>query len=237
MRRHEYAHRRRQIRGVNYRGDSTGRLGNRERRTPELGRKVLAEVSQRAWNHAGGCAEELGNERHLTVVALLVFGRELLNETLVDLEGGVDERRVYPEHQLRVERRIARPRREAAELRFGGSPNARVHRAHDFTGALRFGLRAECHQIERAQSPDESAPQIGVVVGVLDDPRRDEGMCHLEQHRRAAAEERRRRRVAHSTNHALRLEVAIPTRQPLGVRARDSHIGPVPGKGDSESVD
>jgi hypothetical protein len=44
------------------------------------------------------------------------------------------------------------------------------------------------------------------------------------------------RRVRPSRRHrSLRGEVAIPTREPLGVRARGSHTGPLPRKGDPES--
>jgi hypothetical protein len=64
-----------------------------------------------------------------------------------------------------------------------------------------------------------ATPEIGPVVGVLDDPGRDERMRDLQQHRRATAEERRERRVPDPPDHTLGRKVAIAARKPLGVRA------------------
>jgi hypothetical protein len=54
---------------------------------------------------------------------------------------------------------------------------------------------------------------------VLDDARRDERMRDLEQHRGPASEERRQRSVADPPDRALRREVPVPAREPVGVRA------------------
>ena len=103
----------------------------------------------------------------------------------------MDERRVHPEHQLGVSGRVGRSGREAAELGLRRSRNAAVYRAHNLAGSLRLGLGAEGDQIERPQGADQPAPQIALVVGVLDDARSDQRVRHLEQHGRTAAEERR----------------------------------------------
>ena len=97
---------------------------------------------------------------------------------------------MHPEHQLGIGSGVACPRRETAELDLRRPRDPRMHGAHELARPLRLGLRAEGHQIERAQRADQPSPQVSAIVRVLHDSRRNKGMCHLQQHRGPTAEKR-----------------------------------------------
>jgi hypothetical protein len=103
-----------------------------------------------------------------------------------------------------------------------------VHGPDGLAGALRLFFAPVDDQVERPQSAEEPAPQVVLVIGVVDDARRNERVRHLKEDGRAAAEERYERRVADATDDALGLEVAIAARESLRVRAaaRISATGP-----------
>jgi hypothetical protein len=95
-----------------------------------------------------------------------------------------------------------------------------VHCPDGLAGALRLFLASVDDQVERPQSAEEPAPQVVLVIGVVDDPRSNERVRHLEEDGRAAAEERDERRVADAADGAFRLEVAIAAPESFGVRPR-----------------
>jgi hypothetical protein len=68
--------------------------------------------------------------------------------------------------------------------------HAGVDGAYCLGCALGLRSRAERDQVERLERTPEPAPQIAVVVGVLNDAGRDERVGDLEEDGRAAAQER-----------------------------------------------
>ena len=105
----------------------------------------------------------------------------------------MNERRVNPEHQLGVGGGIACPGWEAAEPSRSRPRNLSVHRTHDLARPLRLGLRPKGDQVERAQGSHQPSPEVVLEIGMLNDPRRDEWVRDLKEHRRAATEEWRHR--------------------------------------------
>ena len=162
----------------------------------------------------------MGDDRHLAVVPLLLVARKPPDEPLVRGERALDERRVHPELELGVGRRVARSAREAAELVLGLAADVLVHGLDRLTGAIGLVLRSVRDQVERAERANEPAPEVAAEVGVLDDARRDERMRDLEEHGRAAPQEGRQRGVADAPDRALGREVAVPAREPFGVLPR-----------------
>ena len=179
--------------------------------------KYSPEFSESARDDGRRSAEDLGDDGHLPVVGLLLGVRERALVALVGRERDVDQRRVDPQHQLRIGRRVRRARREGPELRRRPAAHPRMRGPHGCSDRVGLGLAPVGNQVERPERAQQPAPEVAPIVGVLRDAGGNQRMRDLQQHGSAPAEERRDRGVAHHPDDALRREVAVAARHALCV--------------------
>ena len=155
--------------------DRAARIADLER--PDRRREVAAERGVIAGLHLRRHCEQPPDELHVLVVALALLVGKRPDEARMELERRIDERRVHPQQQLRVERAVALP---------GDPPVYAVHPRRRRLGLLGVAERDRVHRLQRAQQPPEPIPAVRAVLGGA---ARDERMGDLHQQRAARPEE------------------------------------------------
>ena len=198
-----------------HRRDLAGRRRDRDRGARDLGVVVLAELAERARDDRSRRAEDLRDDRHLVVVALLL-ARARARPRSAGRPRAMSRRASHAPRASAPGRRRSRacPPESARAQRPSRRARAHALRARS-SRPRRPRPGAVGDQVERPQRAHEPGPQVALVVGVLGHAGSDERMRNLEQHGSAPTEERRDRRVADPPNRALRSEIPVAAGHPL----------------------
>ena len=150
----------------------------------------------------------------LVVETCPAVARQRLEPRVVRRDRRLDERRVHPQRQLWITRRVARPRDPAMEL---------VQPAH--LGSRRRRRAVDDREVT-ADGPVEPPPRVLAEVRVLGDARRNRGMRDLEQEGAWSGPEQEHRLAIEAPCLAGRAEqarIAALGRQPSPGRRPTTH--------------
>ena len=166
-------------------GNLAGRLGHPQLPAVDHAGHVRAELRNRRRDDLARNLDELGGEHLLLVEPLTPGVIQLPDRQLLEQQRGVDQARVHPEQQVRIER-VVRLARDLID-----TLDPRVDVVDAIGGDVRLSLGPERDGVREDQSALQPFPGVPLVEPRLSSARDHQRMRGLHQHRAGTTEQDR----------------------------------------------